>query len=1059
MARGCVLSSSSLPSSIPMADPYALDHTSGHHSIRSLDEQSTEWYDDSTTEIKSTVLTLGLSAFLQAFYMIYTAFLVCMTQQLALSDVMARKQTLTAVHDIIGAWRGIGAAFSTLWQQTKVASSPFAILLILVYLSCISGLHVISSSVIQFEAFNNTVTSVVPSTVALPPPSVNPSDLTWDTISPLTSFWPLLTAAKGLTGTAAWNSGSRSYSVNVSGLGQVALPVSELGVANSVNWISLNKGNPITLVGGSYDYYLPDSTHPNYVVYEVSTGMELGNLTGKVLQVDSQVNTQNSTGNGQQLNISGTSYFVACVLNATTKAPYVPMQDGKITGPQILSNNPETELWTVWSPHATTELTQMFNYAQIGFPLTDYFCQTLQQFGGAKECLYIDSSDIYTNSLLNISWVSPIPQAPITLQQNEIQNAVSQTAALFLWLGTQGSNGGFQHVQGESIITNDILEYRLNVYIAPVAVGLLASIILLVITVWIFHIPHSTHFTQPLTCSGILGLMWISAKSKPLQDIMKRTNYAIPDQLRLKGTIDQVALADLAFESPDVITGSHWITTVLRVSLQAFYVLYTIFLVSITQQLAMRTLIIQSQYLTAVHDITQAWTGIGAAVSALLQQIKISSSLQTLLGVGTYLACISALHIISTTIMEFTPFDNTSFIFIPSEVVWPNSSTLNSGWSHSLTSLPPANLLASIQTNGLLNNTIYDILNITDSSLTSTIVNATFFTPNCSLLSNLTFSNATNGPTLNFSLGWLGSKCVLLNEINPHMEFHSARNQIIALPLQILPPSACSNSPCNESLYFLITTGVKLDASVSNSTLALSVNIAKDGSPSVMAYVAACTLLPQTYHAILNIQTGTLTPSPMQPSSQGWNLWSPVTHAGESSSPIYTIVLLFYWVAFRMCAQDGLEMCSVYHTSPSATNSSLYILTPDQLEESIGKWVATSIWTAGQLGSNIKGFDRTIGESQVTQVVIQWRLNVVFASIASLILFILVFHLIGMSSKLPQNYSSITGLSVLETLWVAAHSQTLQDHMANVDNPSLDNLRKEGMFKVFYNNLVYQAVI
>lgn len=192
-----------------------------------------------------------------------------MTQQLVLSAVMAKKQTLTAVHDIVGAWNGIGAAVSSLWQQTKIASSPSALLFVLAYLSCISGLHIISSSVIQFKAFNNTVTTIVPSTLAWPSPSVNLSNLDWTSISPLMSMWPLLTTAKGLTGSTLYdvpssdytytgavvnattisaecgllsnlsvgtlypytNISEQFYEVNVSGLGEVALPLSGMPLA------------------------------------------------------------------------------------------------------------------------------------------------------------------------------------------------------------------------------------------------------------------------------------------------------------------------------------------------------------------------------------------------------------------------------------------------------------------------------------------------------------------------------------------------------------------------------------------------------------------------------------------------------------------------------------------------------------------------------------------------------------------------------------------------------------------------------------------------------------
>ena len=42
----------------------------------------------------------------------------------------------------------------------------------------------------------------------------------------------------------------------------------------------------------------------------------------------------------------------------------------------------------------------------------------------------------------------------------------------------------------------------------------------------------------------------------------------------------------------------------------------------------------------------------------------------------------------------------------------------------------------------------------------------------------------------------------------------------------------------------------------------------------------------------------------------------------------------------------------------------------------------------------------------------------------------------------------INGVSVLETMWVAVHSRTIREHMADVEEPSLDNLRKAGMFMI-----------
>ena len=180
-------------------------------------------------------------------------------QRLAISAVMAKRQKLTTVHDICGAWNGIGAAINVLWQQTKAVSSPLMIFAILTYLTCISGLHIISSSVIQFEAFNNTLTSAVSSTLAWPFSSPNITNLDWAGSSPLIGMWPLLPTAKGLTGSMLydvpitndaymgavvnattisaecgllsntsvgyWDYTLETYNVNVSGLGAVAMRI------------------------------------------------------------------------------------------------------------------------------------------------------------------------------------------------------------------------------------------------------------------------------------------------------------------------------------------------------------------------------------------------------------------------------------------------------------------------------------------------------------------------------------------------------------------------------------------------------------------------------------------------------------------------------------------------------------------------------------------------------------------------------------------------------------------------------------------------------------------
>ncbi|KAF8417545.1 hypothetical protein L210DRAFT_3427955, partial [Boletus edulis BED1] len=195
--------------------------------------------------------------------------------------------------------------------------------------------------------------------------------------------------------------------------------------------------------------------------------------------------------------------------------------------------------------------------------------------------------------------------------------------------------------------------------------------------------------------------------------------------------------------------------------------LYTAALVFIVQQLATSKLLAQRQHLTTVHDIANAWTGIGAAVSTLLQKNHPPSSIWAIIGVALYLGCVSVMHIASTTIMEFTAYNSTSIISIPTLVAWPDSSVIaNGSWTFALHTVPPISLVNDLQTNGLLNNTVYDILTTTQSNFANATVNATSLQATCGLLSNFSWHNSTSSidpPTLNFSTDGLGHGAFFLD--------------------------------------------------------------------------------------------------------------------------------------------------------------------------------------------------------------------------------------------------------------------------------------------------------
>ena len=68
-----------------------------------------------------------------------------------------------------------------------------------------------------------------------------------------------------------------------------------------------------------------------------------------------------------------------------------------------------------------------------------------------------------------------------------------------------------------------------------------------------------------------------------------------------------------------------------------------------------------------------------------------------------------------------------------------------------------------------------------------------------------------------------------------------------------------------------------------------------------------------------------------------------------------------------------------------------------------------------------------------------------FALGASVTIFLLTLYLVGIKAPKSLTFSS---LGVLETLWLESHSQLLHDHMLEIDDPCLDNLRSGGVLKV-----------
>lgn len=69
-----------------------------------------------------------------------------------------------------------------------------------------------------------------------------------------------------------------------------------------------------------------------------------------------------------------------------------------------------------------------------------------------------------------------------------------------------------------------------------------------------------------------------------------------------------------------------------------------------------------------------------------------------------------------------------------------------------------------------------------------------------------------------------------------------------------------------------------------------------------------------------------------------------------------------------------------------------------------------------------------------------------FAFGMSVTISILVFCMAGVTA--PSRLLPVHSLGVLQSLWLGSRSKRIHERMLEVDDPTLDNLRKAGMFKI-----------
>ncbi|KAG2358043.1 hypothetical protein BDR07DRAFT_311309 [Suillus spraguei] len=318
-----------------------------------------------------------------------------------------------------------------------------------------------------------------------------------------------------------------------------------------------------------------------------------------------------------------------------------------------------------------------------------------------------------------------------------------------------------------------------------------------------------------------------------------------------------LALSISAVEHHFVISDyGAWIS-VFGASTQAFYTLYCVILVYLVQRLTLYRNLIQHQKLTVLHDNVNAWTGLGSVLQCLWQQSSTTGSFWWIVSITTYLGCVFALHVASSSILQLQTFTAATNMSATTLSHWPGPDVDMMGlqW-HTISAIVPSlgHFTSSLNA-GLSGATLYDTVQA-DGVIGNATVDATTFRAECGLLRNSDFSFI---PELNANQ--FGNYVV-----DPQV---SGRQQTMKWLARLVPPYQDQLAACESmSLIFPGSTivfmmSIDVDDSLKSATVQhMNWEYQPDGpqapiiSTVLDTHLIACNMYVERHTATVDMGTG-----------------------------------------------------------------------------------------------------------------------------------------------------------------------------------------------------------
>ncbi|KAI0750551.1 hypothetical protein BC629DRAFT_1598872 [Irpex lacteus] len=541
---------------------------------------------------------------------------------------------------------------------------------------------------------------------------------------------------------------------------------------------------------------------------------------------------------------------------------------------------------------------------------------------------------------------------------------------------------------------------------------------------------------------------------------------------------------------PFTPSGQTTISVTVSIISQGFGTLYLAGLVLVTQRLALIHDLHTRQTLTAIHDKTSAWLGLGSSLLAIVDQIKLPSAVFSVAFIGSYLLGIAALHITIPASVSVNTYNATIMTQQTTQLARPLF------YSENPVSFDILNLYNQFPQIGLQDNMIYDVLPVVPAAINDAVVNATYFNVDCGALprgaqsgqadlsaySDITWTFSANftkpALTVTSGVGLMAPSSSSLDTIgipsvgnNSFDGFENTWSIVVAATIPVVDASQTSTEifEINPGMAWYIdfpdVDAVQMfmcNISTTNTTISVSAvsrqPIATTTSPEPVFWEEwSFQDYPTTIQdPLINSLTGMCGNAPgatheVVPDIIGatYNT-SSLEFIGNTTYSIYPVSKHYYSMIDQFLMQD-LNISAATPDKPS--NISL-----SDFQRSLGKAMAAIVWYdrngdhssvfSYSNSTLIRSDEPRIGQATVEVLTLRIRLNfnIIPLSVGlgvSCLLFALTFPLSGGLNR-REITNDLNAAGILQLTWLLGN----ESHFAGIRRPERQELRQAGLFDV-----------